>query len=150
MNRTPPRVLLAGDVGIASGALSKWMVRRGCQCQFAASFEDVRKLLSQAEFDLVLCQYSLPDRTAFPLLEWLSGTRSTLLYSAGYGENSRWLPVIERGQRCLDRALLGINDLPDALAGLLASQGMRSLGEGARGIARSVSRVREMPKENRL
>jgi|SRR5690348_821665 CheY-like chemotaxis protein len=150
MNGTPPRVLLAGDAGTASTALCKWMARRGCHCQFAASFEDVRKILSQAEFDLVLCQYALPDRTAFPLLEWLAGTRSTLLYSADYGEKARWLPVIERGQRCLDRASLGINDLPDALAGLLAGQGMKSSGEDAGAIARSVSRMREMSKENRL
>ena len=75
--------------------------------------------MSQREFDLVLCQYELPDRTAFPLLDWLEGSRSTLFFSTRAGRGSRWLPVIERGNRCLDRPLLQTKDLPDAFGNIL-------------------------------
>ena len=82
--------------------------------------------MSQREFDLVLCQYELPDRAAFPLLDWLEGSPSTLLFASGAGRRSRWLPVIERGERCLDRPLLKSSDLPDALEKMLDGQVQRS------------------------
>lgn len=62
--------------------------------------------MSQEEFGVVLCQYELADQTAFPLLDWLEGSRSTLLFSTRSRRNARWLPVIERNERCLDRQLL--------------------------------------------
>jgi CheY-like chemotaxis protein len=150
MNGTPTTVLLAGYAGIESAVLCRWLARHDCHCQFAASFEDVRKILSQAEFDLVLCDYALPDRTAFPLLEWLDGTHSTLFFSSRHGDKNRWLPVIDRGQRCLDRPLLETSELPNALGSMLAGKVMRVPLQEIKGIPREVNRVRETPKENRL
>jgi len=126
MSGRPTTVLLAAGIGKESATLRRWFTRRGWECQFAASFEGACRKLSQAEFDLVLCQYDLPDRTAFPLLDWLLGTRSTLVFSTDCGGDSRWLPVIERGKRCLDRSLLRMPDLPNALASILNGHGMRS------------------------
>lgn len=107
-------VLLVGNNGTRSATLRKWSCRLDCYWQFAASFQDACRLMSQKEFDLVLCQYDLPDRTAFPLLDWLEGSRSTLLFSARAWRD-RWLPVIEHGKRCLDRPLLRTADLTYAL-----------------------------------
>lgn len=76
----------------------------------------------------MLCQYDLPDRTAFPLLDWLEGSPSTLIFAARSGRNSRWLPVVERGQRCLDRPLLRTSDLPNALGEILDGLVDRSMG----------------------
>lgn len=119
MRNTPTTVLLAGDTPTRSATLRKWSHHLDCNWQFAASFQDACRLMSQREFDLVLCQYELPDRTAFPLLDWLEGSRSTLLFSARAGRNCRWLPVIERGKRCLNRPLLQTMDLPSALRKVL-------------------------------
>lgn len=119
MSGTPTTVLLVGDTIPRSATLREWLSHSKVQCQFAASFQDACRLMSQKEFDLVLCQYQLSDRTAFPLLDWLNGSRSTLLFSASAGRDSCWLPVIERGKRCLDRRLLHITDLPDDLGKLL-------------------------------
>ena len=123
MKRRATSVLLAGDLGTSSATLQKWLARRGCKCRLAASFRDACQNLSRAEFDLVLCRYDLPDRTAFPLLGWLKGTRSTLLLYANSDSDGRWLPVIERGKRCLDRPLLRTADLPSALAHILGGDG---------------------------
>jgi len=128
MSGTHTTVLLAGDTAARSATLRRWLGHRGSYCQFAKSFQDACRLLSQRRFDLVLCQYDLPDRTAFPLLDWLEGSPSTLIFAARSGRNSRWLPVVERGQRCLDRPLLRTSDLPNALGEILDGLGDRSVG----------------------
>ena len=131
MSSTLTTVLLAGDTATRSATLRKWSRHLDCYWQFAASFQDACRMMSQREFDLVLCQYELPDRTAFPLLDWLEGSRSTLLFSARAGRDSRWLPVIERGKRCLDRPLLQTTDLPNALVNMLDGHAdSDSLGHG--------------------
>jgi DNA-binding response OmpR family regulator len=119
MSSTPVTVLLASDSPLRSATLRQWPRDMDCNWQFAASFQDACRLMSQREFDLVLCQYELPDRTAFPLLDWLEGSHSTLLFSARTGKYSSWLPVIERGKRYLDRPLLRGVNLPKALRGML-------------------------------
>lgn len=118
MKGTATNVLLAGDTAMRSPTLRKWLAKRGCHCQLVTSFEDTCRALSQREFDLVLCQYDLPDRTAFPLLDWFEGSPSTLIFTRS-GKGSRWLPVVERGKRCLDRPLLRTTDLPAALGQML-------------------------------
>jgi CheY-like chemotaxis protein len=119
MNNTHMTVLLAGDSAGRSARLQRWLGDRGFHCQFATSFAGACRLLAQTEFDLVLCPYELPDRTAFPLLDWLEGSRSTLLVSAKSKRGPRWLPLIEHGQRCLDRPLLRTTDLPGVLREML-------------------------------
>ena len=120
MSATPTTVLLVGDTSARFATLRKWLRNRDCRWQFAPSFRDACGLMSQNEFDLVLCQYDLSDRTAFPLLDWLEGSRSTLLFSAKGRRGSRWLPVIERGERCLNRPLLRTTDLLNALENMVA------------------------------
>jgi signal transduction histidine kinase len=81
MNDTPTTVLLASDAALRSATLRTWLAQRGCQCQLVTSFEEACRELSQREFDLVLCQYNLPDRTAFPLLDWLEGSANAIKHS---------------------------------------------------------------------
>ncbi len=118
MKNTPTTVLLVGHNAARSAKLNQWLSDR-CHCQFAASFDDACRLMSEREFDLVLCQYELADRTAFPLLDWLEGSHSTLLFTARSGNGSRWLPVIESGKRCIDRPLLKTANLANGLRDML-------------------------------
>jgi hypothetical protein len=108
-------VLLAGESVLQSAALRKWLRRRHCQWQFARLFDDLCKRMSQERFDLVICEYDLPDRTAFPLLDWLQGSNSTLFFFRAAGPRSTWVPVIERGRRLIEGAALKASDLPGAL-----------------------------------
>jgi DNA-binding NtrC family response regulator len=114
-------VLLAGHTVTRSAMLRRQLREWSCQCRFAASFEQACRLLSQEDFDLVLCQYDLPDRTAFPLLDWLEGSTSTLVFCAGSGSGSRWLPVIRHGERYFERAPLSMKDLLNHLANAAVS-----------------------------
>src|SRR5215469_7351883 len=116
-------VLLAGEAATRCSTVRDWLICRKCRWQSALSFVEACRLMSQHEFDFVLCQYQLRDRTAFPLLDWLEGSRSTLLFSTRATHNPRWLTVIERGKRCLDRPELGPADLGKALDRLAGFSG---------------------------
>ena len=119
MSTHPVRVLLVGDTARNSLQLLQWLNNRGCHCQAATSYGDACTLLSRGEFDLVLSQYQLSDRTAFPLLEWLAGTSATLFLSIALETGSLWLPMLERGERCADASALRAKDFTDALQAVL-------------------------------
>ena len=67
----------------------------------AQSYRDAFNLVSHTQFDLVLSQYQLPDRTAFPLLDWLVGSSATLFFSTRVEKGFLWLQMLERGKRCV-------------------------------------------------
>ena len=111
MNNGPVRVLWAEDKPRRSSAVRKWLTNRGCHLQVASTFQQAARLLAQTDFDFVLCQYALPDRTAFPLLDWLEGSQSSLVFAGRRGKRATWLLVIGRGERRLNGAPLGQSEL---------------------------------------
>jgi CheY-like chemotaxis protein len=119
MGIKPTMVLLAGETARSSLQLMNWLYKRGCQCHFAASYQEACNLISRTQFDLVLSQYQLPDRTAFPLLDWLAGSPATLFLSTAVENGCLWLPMLERGRRCVGAPLLRSNDLTGALGKVL-------------------------------
>jgi CheY-like chemotaxis protein len=122
MGIKPVMVLLVGEAANNSLQLLQWFNRRGCCCQVAQSYRDAFNLLSHTQFDLVLSQYQLPDRTAFPLLDWLVGSSATLFFSAHVENGFLWLKMLERGKRCVGTATLKSNALIEALAKLLDAE----------------------------
>lgn len=124
-------VLLAGDTATQSTVLEEWLQRHHCRYRSADTFEKTCRLLSETEFDVVLCQYDLPDRTAFPLLDWLEGTHCTLMLSSPAVKGNRWLPVVEHGTRCMDRPLLQTLDLLSALGKMQGAKSAESAREKA-------------------
>jgi CheY-like chemotaxis protein len=115
MGIRPKKVLLVGEISRSSTQLMNWLYKRGCQCDFAMSCQEACSLISHTQFDLVLSQYQLPDRTAFPMLDWLAGSPATLFLSTPVENGCLWLPMLERGERCVGASLLRSNDLPEAL-----------------------------------
>ena len=115
MGIRPKKVLLVGEISRSSTQLMNWLYKRGCQCHFAMSCQEACSLISHTQFDLVLSQYQLPDRTAFPMLDWLAGSPATLFLSTPVENGCLWLPMLERGERCVGASLLRSNDLPEAL-----------------------------------
>lgn len=112
-------VLLAGDTAARSITLRKWLRKMGCAFHVVTSYQGLCAWLARTDFDLVLCKYQLPDRTTFPLLDWLEGTSSSLVFCAKSGRESRWLPVIVHGERRLDRPVLKAANLPRGLGNIL-------------------------------
>ena len=114
----PVKVLVVGETARCLQLL-QWLNRRGCRCQFALSYRDACNLMSWTQFDLVLSQYELRDRTAFPLLDRLVGSPATLFFSARVEDGSLWLKMLERGKRCVGAPVLRTNDLTEALGTVL-------------------------------
>jgi CheY-like chemotaxis protein len=123
MNGQPTMVLLVGDNAKGSIALLQWLKKRGCLCQTARSYRDACDLISSTPFDLVLSEYQLPDRTAFPLLEWLIKSPATLFFCTRVQDGSLWLKMLERGERCIGTAVLRSNDFVGALDKAVAMAG---------------------------
>ena len=129
------KVLLVGGTAKNSLGLMSWLYKRGCQCDFATSFRDACNLISHTQFDLVLSQYHLPDRTAFPLLDRLSGSAATLFFSTAVEDGCLWLPMLERGKRCVGAPLLRSSEFTGAVAEVLGvevtSDGMETVASQA-------------------
>ena len=119
MDVKPIMVLLVGEAAKSSLQLLQWLNSRGCRCQLAHSYRDACNLVSCTQFDLVLSEYQLPDRTAFPLLDWLVGSPATLFFSVRVEDGSLWLKMLERGKRCVGAPVLRSNDLTKALGRVL-------------------------------
>jgi CheY-like chemotaxis protein len=115
MNGQPTMVLLIGENARSSIALLQWLKKRGCRCQLARSYRDACDLVSSTPFDLVLSEYQLPDRTAFPLLDWLIGSSATLFFCTRVQDGSLWLKMLERGERCIGAPVLRSNEFVEAL-----------------------------------
>ena len=113
------KVLLVGETARSSSHLLEWLQSRGSCCQFSRSYGDACHLIRGTEFDLVLSEYQLPDRTAFPLLDWLEGSSATLYFSARVEGGSLWLKMLERGRRCVGAPIVRSEDLTKALGTLL-------------------------------
>jgi len=113
-------VLLAGDDVGRCPKLLRWLDSRGCLCEFASSYRNACRLIMRTPFDLVISQYQLPDRTAFPLLDLLAGSAATLLFSTRVENGSLWLPMLEHGERRIGTPLVRSTDLIEALDKMLS------------------------------
>ena len=112
-------VLLVGETAASSSNLRQWLETRGSCCQFSRSYENACDLIRSTQFDLVLSDYQLPDRTAFPLLDRLAGSSATLFFSTRVEDGCLWLKMLERGRRCVGAPIVGSRDLGKALGTLL-------------------------------
>jgi hypothetical protein len=124
-------VLLVGESLENFPQLLRWLDSRGCRCQLAQSYRDACNLVSCTQFELVLSQYQLPDRTAFPLLDRLVGSLATLYFSARVEDGSLWLKMLDRGNRCVGAPLLRSGDLTEALGTVLDAAAQSSKMEAA-------------------
>ena len=139
MSNRPTMVLLVGEIPRSSVELLLWLYERGCRCHFATSYRDACSLISRTQFDLVLSQHRLPDRTAFSLLDWLIGSPATLFLSTVVESGCLWLPMLERGKRCVGAPLLRPNAFNEALARILGDESR--LGEMKLGDFQILQRV---------
>lgn len=119
MSATPIMVLVVGKNAKNSIQLLQWLDERGARCQFAQSYREACFMISSTNFDLVLSEYQLPDRTAFPLLDRLEGSLATLFFGTLVEDGSLWLKMLERGKRCLGVPVLRSNELTKAITAIL-------------------------------
>jgi hypothetical protein len=114
------KVLLVGQTARSSFQLLQWLDNQGCQCHFASSCNDACIVISQTAFDLVISQFELQDRTAYPLLDRLIGSTTTLFFSKRVENGCWWLPMLVRGRECVRAHGLRPGEFLDALGKALA------------------------------
>lgn len=108
-------VLLVGEKLQRCGELYQWLDERRLEYECANHYRDARSRIARRQFDLVLSEYQLPDRSAFPLLEVLAGSPSTLFFSRVIKDDSLWLQMLDRGRRCVGMPAVRSNGVQGAL-----------------------------------
>jgi DNA-binding NtrC family response regulator len=119
-------ILLVGETAESSLQLTHWLETRGCKCRFASSCKEACRLISGINFDFVLSHFELPDRTAYPLLEKLIGSATTLFYSTRIENGCLWLPALEKGRKWPGAKALRPNEFAVALGRALEDACSRS------------------------
>src|SRR5215469_18066445 len=112
-------ILLVGENLQRCPELHRWLDNQRLLCECAASYQGACSRTSRRQFDLVLSEYQLPDRTAFPLLDLLEGSLATLFFGTRVEDGALWLKMLERGKRCIGVPILRPDELAKALAAVL-------------------------------
>src|ERR1019366_8592370 len=100
MESRRPKALLIGENPQGSSYLAKRLQERGCECEFAGSYQEACWLLRAQDFDLVLSPMRLRGGSLFPLIDLLDGSGITLFYSHAVEDGWWWLPALRHGQKC--------------------------------------------------
>jgi hypothetical protein len=74
-------MLLVGENVNRCPELHWWADNRELWCEYTEFYHEACNRISRRQFDLVISEYQLPDRTAFPLLDVLAGSPATLFFS---------------------------------------------------------------------
>lgn len=106
MDAKKPKVLLIGWSSGGCSPLSSRLRKRGCDCLFAISNQEVCWLLHNRCFDLVLSPIIFNCNCLFPLLAQLDGSRTTLYFSQVMDDGCWWLPARRLGAVCFGAAAL--------------------------------------------
>jgi len=110
-----PKALLIGENPQGSSYLAKRLQERGCECEFAVSYQEACWLFRTQDFDLVLSPMRLRGGSLFPLIGLLDGSGITLFYSHAVEDGCWWLPALRHGQKCFGSSALRPSEFVAAL-----------------------------------
>lgn len=97
--KTPNVLLIAANpTGVSSMAAR--LGKLACEIHYVSSCVEAVALVTNRQFDLVLCEFRLRDGSSCPLAASLIGSRTTLFYSYPTQANCWWLPAVKNGQCC--------------------------------------------------
>jgi len=99
VSTTPKVLLIAGDprgVSILAARLEK----RACEIHSCLSRREANAFVSNQQFDLVISELRMWDRSSDPLATSLLGSRTTLVYAYPVETGCWWLPAVKNGQSC--------------------------------------------------
>ena len=113
MERKRVNVLLISESEQACRHLAASLEQKGCECWFASKIEDVRLLLDQRPFHLVLS--TRPMSQGSPLRELLSRAGCMVFYSYPVEDSCLWLPASPRGRASLEAPALRPSEFVRAL-----------------------------------
>ncbi len=95
-------VLLIGESPRLFSFCRSPLEKAGCECHFAASHQEMGKLLSHTELDIVLSLNA--HQSLSELIAVLAGSRVSMFHRVPVEEGCWWLPVLRNGHNCLGAA----------------------------------------------
>jgi hypothetical protein len=112
--KDPVRVLVLGER--PQGLFAPWQLfeRNDCQCEFAPSHQEPRRLTNLWEFDIVLSALGIPGKSVQELIALLSGSRASLFCSLRVETGYWWLPVLRIGKECFGTAAFRLDEFTRA------------------------------------
>ena len=110
-----PKALVIGENPQGSSHLAKRLQERGCECEFAVSYQEARSLLGAQNFDLAVSPMRLRDVSLFPLIFLLDRSNITLFYFHAVEDGCWWLPALRHGQKCFGSSALRPSEFVAAL-----------------------------------
>jgi hypothetical protein len=108
-------VLLIRKAQTGHSPLSNRLARRGCDCRFATSNQEVGVLLAKNDCDLVLGPIRLDGDSLYPLIGQLIGSRTTLFYYLIVEDGCWWLPAVWLGANCFGAPAIHNSDFVTVL-----------------------------------
>ena len=115
MESRKPKALLIRETNQDASNLAKHLRGRGCDCEFAASYQEACSLVGTRRFDLALSPMRMRNSSLFPLIRLLDGSGITLFYSHAVEDGCWWLPALRHGRNCFGSYALRPSEFVSAL-----------------------------------
>jgi len=113
MEQSGVNVLLIGESERGCWQLAKRVEERGCRWWFASTISDVRSLLDERPFHLVLSTRPVTQGSA--IMKLLHGSTCSVFYSYPIEDSCLWLQAAHDGQACLKAPVLRPGEFASAL-----------------------------------
>jgi hypothetical protein len=113
MEQRGVNVLLIGESVRGFWQLARRLEERGCRWWFASTVSDIRSLLDERPFQLVLS--TRPVNQGSAIMELLHGSACSVFYSYPIEDGCLWLQAIHHGQVCLKAPMLRPSEFGSAL-----------------------------------
>jgi hypothetical protein len=113
------RVLLVGDSPQWFYIHQKHLESNGCECEFAECERTAWEMLSDRQFDLVLCLHPSRGASSPSLGILLSGSPTTLFYALRVEVGHWWVPILRLGEECFGAPVVRPSEFANALGEVL-------------------------------
>jgi len=113
MERGGVNVLLIGESERGCWQLARRLEERGCRWWFASTTDDVRSLLEERPFHLVLS--TCPVARGSAIMELLQGSPCNVFYSYPIEDSCLWLQAAYQGRACSKAPVLRPSEFASAL-----------------------------------
>ena len=138
-------VLLIRKGQTGHSPLSNRLARRGCDCRFASSHQEISAALASHHCDLVLGPIRLHGDSLYPLIDQLHGSHATLFYYLIVEDGCWWLPAVWLGANCFGSPAIHNREF-----GTVLDQAIDAIRFSARAAVDPRSRLASRPSESPL
>ena len=113
MEQRGVNVLLISESERGCWQLARRVEERGCRWWFASTISEIRSLLDERPFHLVLS--TRPVNQGSAIMELLQGSACNVFYSYPIEDSCLWLQAAHRGQACLKAPMLRPSEFASVL-----------------------------------